>query len=123
MRTHLTIKLQKIVNQANNYSKEIFNQYLREQNPQQATKLCTLWGALDARIRQVQEVIFVSEFGQKWRDVVTQKERRAINYNAPSPLVEKAYKSVAHIVDRIIFLARKQIEDNNIIWFNQIALS
>lgn len=123
MKTQLSIKLQKIVDLANNYSKEIFNQYLREQDQQQATKLCTLWGALDSRVRQVQEIIFITEFGQKWWDVVTQKERKAINYNYPNPLVEKAYRSVAHIVDKIMILAKKQIEDNSIIWFNQIALS
>lgn len=123
MRTQLTVKLQKIANVASSYSKEIFNQYLREENPKRATMLCTLRGALDARISHVQEVIFVSEFGQKWRNVVTEKERKKVDYALPSPLVQKAYKSVAHIVDKIMFLAKQHVE-NNIIWsFQPYALA
>lgn len=114
MRTNLTIKLQEIVNLASKYSKEIFNQYLREQDPKRATMLCTLWGALDTRVRWVQEVIYATEFWQKWWDVVTQKERKSIEYSLPSPIVQKSFDSVSHIVDRIMFLARRHIENNYI---------
>ena len=121
MRTHLTIKLQKIANLANSYSKAIWSAYMAEQSPSKATKLCTLWGALHDRVSHVQEMVYVMEFGQKRRNAVTRKEEKV--YTLPDPAVKKAYQGVAHIVDKIMFLAKKHVESNTLPDFNTWALA
>lgn len=41
----------------------------------------------------------------------------------PDPIVKKAYESVSHVVDKIMFLARKHVEANTIPDFNAWALA
>ena len=121
MMTELTIKLHKIVNLANAYCKTIWSAYMRENVPANATKLCTLWGALNQRISHVHETTLIMEYGQKWWDYVTKTEKKI--YHLPDPKVKKAYDSVAHIVDQIMFLAKKHVENNTLPDLNNWALA
>ena len=92
-----------------------------EQSPAKATKLCTLWGALHDRISHIQTTVYHLEFWQKWWNRVTQQEEKV--YMLPDPIVKKAYESVSHVVDKIMFLARKHVEANTIPDFNAWALA
>lgn len=94
---------------------------MTEQSPAKATKLCALWGALNHRVNHVQTMIYHLEFGQKRWNRVTQQEEKV--YTLPDPAVKKVYDSVSHIVDKIMFLAKKHVENNTLPDYNTWALA
>lgn len=115
MKTHLTIKLQNIINVAHSYSKSLRQEYWKEQDPRRATLLCELWNALDNRIRWVQQTVFIEEFGKSRWESVTGKEITTLPNVYSQKINDAVYKIMA--------LARKQVEHNLPNLFNAQSLA